>query len=106
MAGISSLESLQLLHSDLLALSESRLYNVNRLWSQLESKIAEFKKLLDKAPRKEQSRTALTSGRNKCLQLIAAPTELCQARSRSRMSNTRSMKNSNRTLYKSLATLT
>lgn len=58
----NDLESLQVLHSDLIALSESRLVTVERLWSQLESRIVEFRNLLDKSQPKEQSRSKLSSG--------------------------------------------
>lgn len=63
MGDANDLESLQVLHSDLLALSESRLYNVERLWSQLEARITDFRRLLEKSHRKEQSRNALSSGK-------------------------------------------
>ena len=62
MAELSSLEALQGLHRDLLALSESRLLNVERLWVQLEARIEEFRKLLDKSPRNEKSRQTLATG--------------------------------------------
>ncbi|KAG9245395.1 nucleoporin Nup186/Nup192/Nup205 [Calycina marina] len=56
MADSHSLESLQELHADLLAYSESRLLNVDRLESQLQAHVEAFKALLDKKPRNEQSR--------------------------------------------------
>lgn len=57
-----SLEGLESLHRDLLSLSEFRLSNVERLWAQLEAHIEEFRRLLEKAPRNEQSRKSLTTG--------------------------------------------
>jgi hypothetical protein len=56
------LEELQSLHRDLIALSESRLLNVERLWAQLEARIDEFRHLLEKAPRNEKSRQSLKTG--------------------------------------------
>jgi len=51
MAEEDSLEGLQGLHRDLLALTESRLPTLERLWAELEARIDEFKTLLDR-PRK------------------------------------------------------
>lgn len=65
MAEFSDLEGLESLHRDLLALSESRLVNVDRLWAQLEARIDEFRHLLEKAPRSEQSRQSLATGKFK-----------------------------------------
>jgi nuclear pore complex protein Nup205 len=62
MAELIDLEGLESLHRDLLALSESRLVNVDRLWAQLEARIDEFRHLLEKAPRNEQSRRSLATG--------------------------------------------
>lgn len=62
MSELHSLESLQALHADLLALSESRLLNVERLGIQLEAHIQDFKALLDKKSRSEQSRKSLETG--------------------------------------------
>ena len=56
------LESLQALHADLLALSESRLSNVERLGIQLEAHIQDFRALLDKRARSEESRKSLETG--------------------------------------------
>lgn len=58
-----NLTSLRGLHQDLLALEKSQLLNVERLWEELESRIDEFRKLLDKSPRKEASRNAILSGK-------------------------------------------
>jgi len=58
-----SLRSLQELHADLLALSESRLSNIERLGLQLEGHIEAFKALLDKKLRSEQSRKTVIAGK-------------------------------------------
>ncbi|PBP25297.1 nuclear pore complex subunit [Diplocarpon rosae] len=63
MAELSSLESLQALYTDLLALSESRLSSIERLGAQLDAHIKDFKNLLDKKPRSEQSRQSLATGK-------------------------------------------
>jgi nuclear pore complex protein Nup205 len=62
MSELGDLERLETLHRDLLALAELRLLNVERLWIQLEARIADFRRLLDKASRNEQSRKALATG--------------------------------------------
>lgn len=59
----TSLESLQALHADLLAFSEERLFHVERLEIQLDAHIKDFRGLLDKKPRNEQSRQKLSAGR-------------------------------------------
>ena len=59
----TSLESLQALHADLLALSESRLEHIERLELQLAAHMQEFRGLLDKKPRNEKSRQILATGR-------------------------------------------
>ncbi|KAI9837296.1 MAG: hypothetical protein M1819_000370 [Sarea resinae] len=58
-----SLDGLEGLHQDLQALLESRLANLDRLWTALEEKIADFRKLLDKSPKNDRSRQALSSGK-------------------------------------------
>ena len=62
MAELADLEGLELLHRDLVAQAEQRLPNIDRLWIQLETRLDEFRRLLDKAPRNEQSRKSLDSG--------------------------------------------
>jgi nuclear pore complex protein Nup205 len=62
MSELGSLERLESLHRDLLSLSQFRLSNVERLWVQLEAHIEEFTRLLQKAPRNEQSRKTVTTG--------------------------------------------
>ncbi|OJD31210.1 nuclear pore complex subunit nup192 [Diplodia corticola] len=59
MADTDSLEALQGLHRDLLALSESRLPNIDRLFAELLARVDEFKKLLDKPRKNDRSREAL-----------------------------------------------
>ena len=56
------LEGLRGLQQDLLALDESRLRNVDRLWGELEARIYEFQQLLEKPPKNENSRKQLLSG--------------------------------------------
>jgi nuclear pore complex protein Nup205 len=62
MADELSLDAARALHQDLLAVSESRLAAVEGLFLELESRIADFKRLLDKNPKNEQSRQKLASG--------------------------------------------
>lgn len=62
MTDTDSLEALQGLHRDLLALSESRLPNIERLWAELLARVEEFKKLLDKPHKNDKSREALKKG--------------------------------------------
>ena len=57
-----SLDGIRGLHQDLLALSHSRLPVLETLFVELEARIADFKTLLDKSPRKEQSRQKLCTG--------------------------------------------
>ncbi|KAF9629489.1 hypothetical protein BFW01_g10692 [Lasiodiplodia theobromae] len=61
MADTDSLEALQGLHRDLLALSEARLPNIGRLEVELFARVDEFKKLLDKPRKNDKSREALKS---------------------------------------------
>lgn len=58
----NSLEGLRGLHQDLIALEDSQLRNIERLWAELEARIDEFRKLLDKPPKKENSRNTVLSG--------------------------------------------
>lgn len=57
-----SLTRLQGLQADLVAFSESRLLNVDRLWTELEDSIADFRKLLDRQNKSDKSRQALKAG--------------------------------------------
>ena len=59
----AGLEGLRGLQADLIALEESRLRNVERLWLHLEARIEEFRKLLDKPWKNETSRKEILSGR-------------------------------------------
>jgi nuclear pore complex protein Nup205 len=70
MAEMNSLESLQALHTDLVALTESRLLNVERLGMQLEAHIQDFRALLDRKFRNEQSRQKLATGIDDDLSVI------------------------------------
>ncbi|THX07919.1 hypothetical protein D6D18_02066 [Aureobasidium pullulans] len=56
-----SLTRLQGLQADLVAFSESRLPNVDRLWTELEDSIADFRKLLDRQNKSDSSRQKLKS---------------------------------------------
>ena len=58
----NSLDGLRGLYQDLIGLEESQLRNIERLWAELESRIVEFRNLLDKKPKKESSRQILNSG--------------------------------------------
>lgn len=53
---------LQGLQADLVAFSETRLLNLERLWIELERSIADFRKLLDKQQKNDKSRQSLKSG--------------------------------------------
>ena len=61
MADFGILESLEGLHRDLLSFSESQLSNIERLESELQQRIGDFRKLLDKSPKNEKSRQELKS---------------------------------------------
>ncbi|MCJ1380040.1 hypothetical protein MMC17_003143 [Xylographa soralifera] len=56
------LEVLQELQHDLIALANSQLLNVERLWHNLEANIDAFRRLLDKPARREPSRLKVVSG--------------------------------------------
>lgn len=56
------LDGLRGLHQDLIALSESRLASVEKLWIDLEAHIEAFRKLLDKPPKNNASRQKLSTG--------------------------------------------
>ena len=58
----TSLETLPALHADLLAQSESRLSSLERLEAQINAHINDFRNLLDKKARNEQSRQSLATG--------------------------------------------
>ena len=62
MAESEAIEGLRDLQQDLIALEESRLRNVERLWVDLEARVEEFRNLLDKPPKNESSRKKVLSG--------------------------------------------
>lgn len=62
MSDHNDVEGLRGLHQDLVALDESQLRNVDRLLTELEARVDDFKKLLDKSPKNEKSRNSLLSG--------------------------------------------
>ena len=53
---------LQDLQHDLIALANSQLLNVERLWRNLEANIDAFRRLLDKPAKSEASRLQVASG--------------------------------------------
>jgi len=61
-SAMESLERLQGLHADLVAFSETRLANIDRLWQELEESIQDFKKLLDKSTPAASDRDAYNNG--------------------------------------------
>lgn len=72
MSTLQSLESLQELYADLLALSESRISNIERLGTQLAANVQDFRALLDKTTRSDQSRNSLSTGmEGRCIQTSA-----------------------------------
>ncbi|SLM38825.1 Nucleoporin Nup186/Nup192/Nup205 [Lasallia pustulata] len=62
MSALDSLEGLRGIHQDLIALSEDRLPKVERLWVELEARIEDFRRLLDKVSKNDASRQTLSSG--------------------------------------------
>lgn len=62
MTDTGGLESLRGLHQDLLTLTQSQLRNVDRLWAELDARVDEFKRLLDKTSKNEASRKIVQSG--------------------------------------------
>lgn len=62
MSDRNDVEGLRGLHQDLVALDESQLRNVDRLLTELEARVDDFKKLLDRSPKNEKSRNTLLSG--------------------------------------------
>ena len=62
MAEEDSLFALQGLHSDLIAFSENRLPDLQRLLVELDGRIEEFRALLDKKGKSDASRTQLHNG--------------------------------------------
>lgn len=62
MAEEDGLLALQDLHSDLLAFSENRLQDIERLVNELDTQIEEFRTLLDKNGKGDASRKRLNEG--------------------------------------------
>ena len=62
MAAEDHLEALRELQHDLVALANSQLLNIERLWLNLEANIDAFRRLLDKPGRSEASRVRVVSG--------------------------------------------
>ncbi|OAX85515.1 hypothetical protein ACJ72_00104 [Emergomyces africanus] len=65
MDGGDELDGLRGLYQDLSALSRSALPNVERLVFELEATVQDFRKLLDKPPKKNESRQSVLSGKIK-----------------------------------------
>ncbi|PGH04577.1 Cullin 4 [Blastomyces parvus] len=65
MDGGDELDGLRGLYQDLSALSRSALPAVDRLVFELEAKVQDFRKLLDKPPKKNESRQSVLSGKIK-----------------------------------------
>jgi hypothetical protein len=63
MAEEDTLNALQGLHRDLLAFCENRLHDIDRLVEELDGRIEEFRELLDKNPKSDQSRQKLSQGK-------------------------------------------
>jgi nuclear pore complex protein Nup205 len=59
---MESLVRLQGLHADLIAFSETRLANIDRLWSELEDSLDDLRRLLDKTTSSVADREAYNSG--------------------------------------------
>ncbi len=64
---MESLVRLQGLHADLIAFSETRLANIDRLWSELEDSLEDFRRLLDKTTSSAVEREAYNSGKTALL---------------------------------------
>ncbi|KAG8530379.1 uncharacterized protein KY384_004881 [Bacidia gigantensis] len=62
MSDQGDLEILQGIHQDLIDLSKAQLRSVERLWAELDARVDEFRKLLDRPRKNEASRKSLLSG--------------------------------------------
>ncbi|OCT45321.1 nuclear pore complex protein [Cladophialophora carrionii] len=60
---MESLERLQGLHADLVAFSETRFANIDRLWQELEGSLQDFRRLLDKSTSAASDRDAYNNGK-------------------------------------------
>jgi Nuclear pore complex scaffold, nucleoporins 186/192/205 len=67
---MESLERLQGLYQDLIAFSNTKLANIERLWLELDASIEDFRKLLDKRPKSNTSRESLAKGRLTLCRLV------------------------------------
>lgn len=63
MAEDDSLSALEGLHRDLCALIDQRLPALDRLLQNLEAHLDDFKALVDKKPKSNESRNALSAGK-------------------------------------------
>ena len=59
---MESLARLNELYKDLVDFSQSRLVNIERLWLELEDSLQDFRSLLDKKSKSDESRRHLESG--------------------------------------------
>lgn len=59
---MDSLEALQSLHQDLLVFTEARLPVLDRLVAELEERLEDFRQLLAKPPKSDESRRKVQSG--------------------------------------------
>ena len=53
---------LRALHADLIAVSNAQLAHVDRLWEELQTRIEEFRTLLNRPPKSDESRKQLRTG--------------------------------------------
>jgi len=68
---MESIQRLQGLHADLVAFTESKLANVERLWQELEDSIQDFRALLDKNTVSTADRDAYNGGKEDHPRIIA-----------------------------------
>ena len=66
MADDDSLQALEALHRDLCALIDNRLNTLDRLRQNLEDHLDDFKSLVNKKGKNDQSRKTLSSGMRAC----------------------------------------
>lgn len=69
--------SLRGLHQDLLALERAQSISNERLWEDLDSRVDDFKKLLDRSPKNETSRNAILSGISQKNIIVQFVTPIC-----------------------------
>ena len=100
---MDSVERLKGLYQDLVAFSETRLANVERLSVELQASIEDFRKLLDKSAKSNASRQAFTSGMSlRCLTGVAVSDPRLQAKSPSMSRSMLSTMNFSKPLWRSL----